>query len=168
MIFETLDNFFTDAQSYINQFNIWAEQTKPSARADHLCYKCSDAIEFEFLRGLFETASCFIYQSIISNRRIVIIKFKKPLETVLGQVWFLELSDQKTDGSQTGGFDHLEIFPSAGSIEQLVEQLTEQKVPLEKIVRPHHTTYDAEIFGSFKVRIEPESLIEKIKKMEMI
>ena len=86
----------------------------------------------------------------------------------MGQVWFLELSDQKTDGSQTSGFDHLEIYPSSGSVEQLVEQLLEQKVPLEKIVRPHHTTYDAEIFGSFKVRIEPESLIEKIKKMEMI
>ncbi|MFH1089138.1 MAG: VOC family protein [Candidatus Uhrbacteria bacterium] len=168
MTFKNIDDFFLASQSYINQFNTWVEQTKPSARADHLCYKCSDAVEFEFLRSLFETVSCFIYQSIISNRRIAIIKFQKPLETVLGEVWFLELSDQKTDGSQTSGFDHLEIYPSSGSVEQLVKQLASQKVLLEKIVRPHHTTYDVNIAGSFKVRIEAESLVDKIKKTEMV
>jgi len=167
-MFKNLEDFFLAGQSSLNQFNIWAEKIKPAARADHLCYKCIDATEFEYLRSLFESASSFVYQSIISNRRIAIIKFQKPLETILGEVWFLELADQKTDGSQTSGFDHLEIYPSSGSVEQLAEQLIEQKVPLEKIVRPHHTTYDTEIFGSFKVRIEPEPLIEKIKKMEMI
>lgn len=166
-MFNSLADFFSASQPSITHFNTWSNQTNPPAQADHLCYKCSDSTEFEHLRGLFETASDFIFQSIISGRRIAIIKFKKPLETVLGDVWFLELSDQKTDGSQTGGFDHLEIYPAAGSVEQLVEYLIDQKVPLEKIVRPHHTTYDANIAGSFKVRIEPEALVEKIKFGEM-
>jgi len=166
-MFTSIEDFFLVSQPHLDQFNVWVEQTKPAAQADHLCYKCSEAKEFEYLRGLFEVASHFIYQSIISNRRIAIIKFKKPLETVLGEVWFLELSDQKTDGSQTGGFDHLEIFPSSGSVEQLVKQLFEQKVPLEKIVRPHHTTYDVNIAGSFKIRVEAESLVDKIKRTEM-
>ena len=32
----------------------------------------------------------------------------------------------------------------------------------EKVERPHHTTYDAKIFGDFKVRIEDRPLIRKL------
>ena len=120
------------------------------------------------MRKMFETASTFVYQSIISKRRIAIVKFVVPIQTALGAIWFLELSDQKPDGSQTSGFDHIEIYPKAGSMEDLADGLNSKGFVLEKIERPHHTTFDGFIMGDFKVRLEPEALVEKIKREEML
>ena len=165
---QSMEEFFQSAQAFIDFFNVWAHTYSPTAIADHICYKCSTAMEFEALRKLFEDESAFIYQSIISHRRISVIKFLQPLPTALGNIFYLELSDQKPDGSQTSGFDHIEIYPSKGSVDQLVGQLTRQGIVLEKIVRPHHTTVDLTLESGYKIRIEPEPLIEKIKREEII
>ena len=120
------------------------------------------------MRKMLETESIFVYQSIISKRRIAIVKFVAPIKTVLGEIWFLELSDQKPDVSQTSGFDHIEIYPKAGSMEQLANDLESKGFALEKIERPHHTTFDGFIVRDFKIRLEPEALVEKIKREEML
>ncbi|MEN9558638.1 MAG: hypothetical protein RL141_1007 [Candidatus Parcubacteria bacterium] len=159
-------DFFAPAMPLVQAFNAWAEQASPSARADHVCYKCASAEEFERLRALFEHESDFIYQSIISGRRIAIIRFREPIVTPLGDITILELADQKPNGEQISGFDHIEIYPTEGSVEALAERLSSLLV-FEKIVRPHHTTYDAVLTGAFKVRLEQEPLVEKIKKEEM-
>lgn len=162
-----INDFFTNAQKYTDLFSKWAKKFSPPAIADHICYKCGSREEFENLRHLFEGESEFMYQSIISKRRIAIVKFKKPLTTVLGDIWYLELSDQKPDGTQTSGFDHMEIYPSEGTMDALAESLEEKGTPLEKIERPHHVTYDGIIEGNFKIRLEPEPLVEKIKREEI-
>lgn len=159
--------FFGGARRVIEVFDAWVRPLALEARADHLCFKCGDSREFENWRSTFEGDSRFVYQSIISQRRIAIIKFKQPLPTILGDIWFLELSDQKPDGSQTSGFDHIEIFPTRGSVEDLVATLELKNIELMKNERPHHTTYDVIISGRFTVRLEPEALIEKITRMEM-
>ncbi len=163
----TLEQFFTEASSSVTLFNEWAEREKPAARADHLCYKCGTSDEFELLRALFEPASDFVYQSIISNRRIAIIKFRNPIPTALGEISFLELSDQKPDGSQVSGFDHIELYPTDGTIDALVKTLESKGVSFEKTVRPHHTTFDTVLETGFKIRLEEEPLVEKIKRDEM-
>ena len=163
-----LADFFVPAQNYIAAFNTWVEKYSPAASADHICYKCGGSAEFERLRAMLEIESIFVYQSIIAGRRIAIIKFPIPIETHLGPITFLELSDQKPDGSQTSGFDHIEIYPTSGTIENLVSDLETKGMTLEKIVRPHHTTFDAKIIDNFKVRLEDEALITKIKREEMI
>jgi hypothetical protein len=78
------------------------------------------------------------------------------------------LSDQRPDGSQTSGFDHIEIYPKAGSMEQLADDLSSKGFAVEKIERPHHTTFDGYIGEDFKIRLEPEVLVETIAREEML
>ena len=166
-MFKTSDAFFALAMESIEHLNVWAIKYKPNAIADHICYKCNSSEEFDYLRKLFETNCSFIYQSIISSRRIAIIKFLQPIKSLLGDISFLELSDQKPDGSQISGFDHIEIYPIRGTMEELSNHLEQKGAQVEKIIRPHHTTFDLTIYGSFKVRIEPEPLIQKIVRDEI-
>lgn len=167
-MFGSVADFAAAAQKHVLDFNSWVDKFTPPAKPDHICFKCSSSSEFEHLRAVFEPSSTFIYQSIISKRRIAIVKFLEPLKTSLGDIWFLELSDQKSDGSQTSGFDHIEIYPTVGTIDDLANDLIAKGVELEKVVRPHHTTYDGIIEGSFKIRLEGEALVEKIKLTEML
>ncbi|MEI6510904.1 MAG: VOC family protein [Candidatus Uhrbacteria bacterium] len=172
-----LDQFFQQARESVATFDAWVAAFVPDlsseavakvdAIADHLCYKCSSRDEFESIRSLLETSSAFVYQSIISNRRIAIIKFLTPIPSALGAIWFLELSDQKPDGSQASGFDHVEIYPTGGTMDELAIDLEAKGTVVEKVVRPHHTTYDIVVRGTFKVRIEPDALVAKIKRDEM-
>jgi len=164
---KNLEEFFIEAGKYMAWFNLWAEKYLPTAKADHLGYKCADSAEFEALRALLENHSTFVYQSIVSKRRDAIIKFLAPLPSVLGEVFYFELADQKPDGSQTSGFDHIEIYPTSGSVEDLVNELATKGMVLEKIERPHHVTFDGVIADNFKVRLEAEALIEKIKAKEI-
>ena len=164
---KTTQEFFGAAERLVAIFDTWVGQYSPTAIADHICYKCGSIEEFEAIRRLFEAESEFIYQSIISGRRIAIIKFTKAIPTTLGEIWFLELSDQKPDGSQKSEFDHIEIYPITEPMGDLAADLESKGVVIEKVVRPHHTTFDAVIEGSFKVRIEPERLMTKIVRDEM-
>ena len=204
-MFSSPQDFFTASAPFIQIFDAWASRMTPDATADHICYKCESSEEFESMRKMFESSSVFIYQSIISQRRIAIVKFLEPIQTSLGPIWFLELSDQKPDGSQKSEFDHIEIYPNTGTMDDLAiainktfsaeassgardsnvsrrtdmygeEHLDIRKPEMaqiktfyfEKIIRPHHTTYDAFLEGTFKVRLEPDALIGKIKREEML
>ena len=176
---QSLDQFFRQARESVAIFDAWVATLVPPAiadlsseapsvaKADHLCYKCGTTDEFEAIRALFEVDCAFVYQSIISNRRIAIIKFSTSIPSSLGDIWFLELSDQKPDGSQESGFDHVEMYPTGGTMDALAIDLEKKGVTVEKVVRPHHTTYDVVVQGTFKVRIEPDALVEKIKRDEM-
>lgn len=166
-MFESIDQFFQQARESVATFDAWAAKFVPAAIADHVCYKCGTSDEFEAIRALFETQSAYLYQSIVSNRRIAIIKFLAPIPSALGDIWFLELSDQKPDGSQESGFDHVEMYPTAGTMDALAADLELKGAIVEKVVRPHHTTYDIVIEGTFKARIEPDALADKIKREEM-
>lgn len=166
-MFSSVERFLATADPFVQIFNAWCERMRPAATADHLCYKCSSSDEFESVRHILESSSSFVYQSIISERRIAIIKFLQPIPTALGPIWFLELSDQKPDGSQKSEFDHIEIYPTSGTMDELATLLESQGEIPEKIVRPHHTTYDIFLKESFKVRLEPDALVGKIKREEM-
>lgn len=166
-MFTSTAQFFLASKPSVALFDSWTRRTAPAAKADHLCYKCADAAEFSAIRALFEAECAYLYQSVISRRRIAVIKFRSPIATALGDIRFLELSDQKPDGSQTSGFDHVEIYPTSGTVEALAAALEAKGTTFEKVVRPHHTTFDAVIGGTFKVRLEPEPLIRKIASEEM-
>ncbi len=163
----TIDAFYEEADPFVNQFNEWAKELRFAALADHICYKCASANEFEDLRRLFETNSAFIYQSFISNRRIAIVKLPRAIKTHLGPIWFLELSDQKPDGSQSSGFDHVEIYPASSTAAYMIEKIGKRGFPFDRVERPHHTTYDLRFDNGFKIRVEDEPLVEKIKRKEM-
>ena len=164
---KTLDAFYEEVIPFVKQFNEWANNLHFAALADHICYKCESASEFEGMRELFEKNSAFVYQSIISKRRIAVIKLPKPIQTSIGAIWFLELSDQKPDGSQTSGFDHIEIYPASTTVEYMLEQIGKRGFQFDRIERPHHTTHDLTFENGFKIRIEDEPLVDKIKREEM-
>jgi predicted metalloenzyme YecM len=94
---ESVESFFAVAKPFVEIFDAWARPFSGVAHADHLCFKCGSSEEFEHLRGLFEGQCAFIYQSIISKRRIAIVKFLSPMTTVLGDIWYLELPDSKAN-----------------------------------------------------------------------
>lgn len=164
----TLRDFYTQAEPYVRLFDAFAErhQLVPKAQADHICYKCDSSATFETIRALFERESGYIYQSLISKRRIAVIRLPSPIETVLGPIHFLELSDQKPDNSQDNRFDHIEVYPLTLSYETMVQELalTEKVVQVD---RPHHSTHDIDIQDGFFFRCTREPLIEKIKREEM-
>lgn len=166
---DTIEEFYREAQKRIEEFNVFVEKhgLVGEAKADHICFKCASSESFESIRALFEHHSRFVYQSIISKRRISYIGFSTPLETSIGPIHYLELSDQKIDGSQKEGFDHIEVYPTAYSYEEMIKKLekTEKVIYIE---RPHHSTHDIDIGGGFLFRGTTEPLIEKIKQDEMV
>jgi|SRR3989344_8486479 len=164
---------FKDVNSFYNAANkiIVGEFTEficnynlvNSVVADHICYKASSAESFEKMRRIFEHENKWLYQAIISKRRIATIRTYQSLETSVGRVNLVELSDQKPDGSQVDGFDHLEVRPIVDSYDELVSYLSNRGLEVKEIVRPHHTTHDITLEDGFIVRLTRESLAEKIK-----
>lgn len=165
-----IEEFYLESNRLVEKFNSFVDRNKLQdyTLADHICYKCGDSKTFESIRKILENESAFIYQSIISKRRISIIKFKNGIETALGPIFYLELSDQKPDGSQLSGFDHIEIYPKGISYEELIKRLENSGEKLVKVERPHHTTYDIVLEGNLSVKLSQEPLINKIKREEMI
>lgn len=166
---QTIEEFYTRAQSYVELFDAFVRKhaLMDRVRADHICFKCDSKESYEKTRALFEEESAYLYQSIISMRRIAIIKLKRPIETRLGPIWFVELSDQKPDGSQVNAYDHIEAYATAGTYEDMVQRF-EAVETVTKIVRPHHTTHDIDIGRGFLFRCTQGLLIKKIKSSEML
>ena len=54
-----------------------------------------------------------------------------------------------------------------GSTNELVEYLRSKNVIIDTANRPHHVTHDLVLANGFKVRIEDEPLLEKIKREEI-
>jgi predicted metalloenzyme YecM len=164
-----LKEFYEGARAKIREFDLFARQydLNEIMRADHIGYKCGSTREFEELRRLFESNSDFIYQSIISLRRIAIIKLAMPMHTCCEPISYLELSDQKPDHSQEAGFDHMEVYPMKGSAEFLACHLQSLGICVKKSGRPHHPTYDIGLYTCFALRIEEEPLVRKIIRDEM-
>jgi predicted metalloenzyme YecM len=165
---KSIEGFYAESETFVALFDTFAvkHNLRGRARADHICYKCDSKESFEKIREIFEGASEYVYQSIISKRRIAIIRFKKGIQTSLGVINFLELSDQKPDSSQRNGFDHIEAYAAGRSYNEMVKEF-ESSEEVIKVERPHHTTHDIDIGGGFLFRCTQGPLIEKIKNTEM-
>jgi len=159
---DSIEDFYESASKAVSEFDKFSRDKGIMGVADHICYKCGSSENFEKIRKMFE--DCRLTQDIIAGRRITYIILKKSIRTELGEIKFLELSDQKPDGSQKEGFDHVEVYPKFGSYMDFVNEMESLGVNLRKVVRPHHTTYDADIDNGFLIRLSEEPLIEKIKK----
>ena len=113
--------------------------------------------------------SRFVNETPISGRMIATIGLN-PKETEhplafscsFGDCYTLELSDQKPNGSQKSGFDHIEILPVARSYESLLAQLQQKGISFTEVGRPHHTTHDHTLPGEFTLRLTREALLYKI------
>lgn len=162
-----LEKFYADSKNLIYVFDTFVQKHKLSGRAlaDHICYKCESSEEFESIRKLFELESIYVHQAIISGRRIAYIKLKQGITSSLGEISFLELSDQKPDNSQTSGFEHIEIYAVGRTYDEMVSEF-EKTEEVKKIERPHHSTHDIKVPG-FIIRCTHEPLAIKIARDEM-
>lgn len=167
--FDTFEEFVLSANEKIQDVNIFFRDAalKDMVFVDHLGYKCSSHEEFYHLKKILEDNSAYIYQSIISGRKIAVIRLTYPIKTFCGPIWYIELSDQKADNSFVSAFEHIEIYPIDKNIDNLVKNLQNKKINIEKTEKAHHTTWDFFV-KEFKIRIEAEPLIEKIKREEML
>jgi predicted metalloenzyme YecM len=166
---KTVEEFYTKAEKSIGIFDafILKHSLSDKVQPDHICYKCDSKESFEYMRHLFESNSEYIFQSIISHRRIAVIKFKEGIQTSAGEINFLELSDQKPDNSQREGFDHIEAYAVGWTYDDMVKDF-ESKETVIKVERAHHTTHDIDIGDGFLFRCTQEPLIQKIKNSEMV
>ena len=97
-------------------------------RVDHIGLRCSSDDIYQRQKKLFDFESRFIYKSIISKRQISIIGLLQGLPTIVGEINYLELSNQKPDGSQRDVFDHCEVVPTTISYDELVEKLSTKNI----------------------------------------
>ncbi|HVU80262.1 MAG TPA: VOC family protein [Candidatus Paceibacterota bacterium] len=166
---QSIEEFFAGSKPFVALFDAFSDTHALQGRtqADHICYKSGSKESYERMRELFESEGAYIYQSIISKRRIAIVKFKQGIETSLGPINFLELSDQKPDNSQQDGFDHIEAYAVGRSYDDMVREFETQGERVVKVERPHHTTHDIDIGGGFLFRCTQGPLIEKIKVSEL-
>jgi len=164
-MFKDVSHFYECAKDAVEIFNKFILDNGLSnlVEADHICYKVSSAKNFESLRKIFERGNKWIYQAIISKRRIAIIRTDQFINTLVGDVDLVELSDQKPDGSQTDRFDHIEIYPVRITYDDLVSTLVSKGFEVKEIVRPHHTTHDIKLENGFIVRLTRDKLARKIK-----
>ncbi|HVY72857.1 MAG TPA: VOC family protein [Candidatus Paceibacterota bacterium] len=164
----SIEEFYSGAVPYVELLSSFVSKHNLVGRAapDHMCYKCGSRAKFEEMREMFEQNSKYVYQTIISGRRIAYIKLQTPIESVLGPIWFVELSDQKTDGSQKDAYDHIEVFATAMTYDEMVNEFKHAGQNVIHVERPHHTTDDVDI-GGFLFRCTQGPLIEKIKSKEM-
>lgn len=158
------------SKSKIDEFNIFCKGCDliEKVQADHICLKCSSTEVYEKQRLLFEFDSRFVYQSIISKRRISIIGLTSGLETIVGNLNFLELSDQKPDGTQKDCIDHIEIVPMGITYEDLITLVREKGFTLKETIKPHHSTYDIVLTSGFIIKFSREKLVDKIKRDELV
>lgn len=165
-----IESLYSEADPLIRAFNGFVDKFDLAeiAAPDHICFKCESSEEFERVRAILEPRSVFIYQSYISGRRIAKVRLKWGFQTFLGLISILELSDQKSDGLQATGFDHIEIYPKSVSYEELVEKLTGRGVELQESKRPHHTTHDIELGDKYNLKLTHEPILNKIRREEMV
>lgn len=165
----TIQDFTDGVKPYIEKLDSFAKKHDASSfiAADHLGYKCASTESFEQLKKIFEENSEYIFQSIISSRRIAYIKLKEPILTDLGDIAFIELQDQKPDGSQKEKYDHVEGYPIGMSYDDMVKKLGELDTVIET-PRPHHPTHDIDLGDGFSFKCEQGALLDKIKGVEMV
>jgi predicted metalloenzyme YecM len=166
----TLTPFYTQAEEKIRDFNAFVQQTACHEKIipDHFGYRCSSHEEFLTLREVLTSEANYFYQSIIAGRPIALFKLTKALQTTAGILSFLELSDQKPDGSQKSGFDHVEFFPKEADVGDLVTFFQTRGIVFTKAERPHHPTFDHRLESGLVVRIETTALLQKIITEEMV
>ena len=166
-----MPEFKIKLQNYLNNFGKFCEDNKVNLggiQIDHICYKCESSEEYEYLRKMFEFEDRFIYQSIISKRRISYIGFNEPLYSICGNIYYLELSDQKLDKSQQSKCDHIEPVPNGISYLEMLRRFSIENLTVEENIKPHHSTHDIVFTNGVKIKLSHGKLIDKIYREELI
>jgi predicted metalloenzyme YecM len=185
-----LSDFLTvRTAALLDAFRNWARahsylESEFAPRADHLSYKCREFREYDELKSRFQEhaddgwrGSRFLHETVISGRLVSVFGLIDPIPTPFGDLRVLELSQPRTMRAEQQGFDHVEIYPTRGTIDELAEALNTvrnrsvatsfMRSYFKKKERPHHATWDGTIvsmkYGAdFTLRLTDGPLVEKI------
>lgn len=144
---------------------VFQNNLEEAVRPDNISYKCGTREEFEKVRSIFELReSGWMEQQIISDRRFVVLKLTTPLPTYPQPLPILKIADQKPDGSQSAGFDHIEVLPNGFHYDVLIDFLRGKGIELKEMTRSGHTTHDMQL-GEFLIKFSRESIVERMAKL---
>lgn len=139
-----------------------------AVKADLVSIKCSSKEVYDARRNYYDVGSRFIYQAIVSGRRIALVGLVEPIKTAVGDIGILEIIDQKPDNSQTDKVAHVAIVPAGISYDELVAKLKANGSHFADASRPDgYTACDVLLPTGFSIRIEKESLLERVKREEI-
>jgi predicted metalloenzyme YecM len=163
------EDFYKEAQAYAMRFDDFAahqHRLQGHIVPDHICYKCGATESFEKELALLTEngVNTLRDMSIISGRRIAYVELTRWVDTLMGPIHYLELQEQKPDGSQKEGFAHIEAYPVDMNYDALIEMLRQGGEEVTEKVRPHHTTHEVNLGGDFFFVCTREPLIDKIER----
>jgi predicted metalloenzyme YecM len=167
----TKQELYIKLQNYLELFSNYCIENKIDVKGikiDHICYKCESNIEYENIRKFFEFEDKFVYQSIISKRRIAYIGFETPSKSLFGDVNYLELSDQKPDNSQKSECDRIEPIIDSITYAELLNRFSINDLKIQENIKPHHSTHDIKFPNGVKIKMNHEPLVNKIYRDELI
>lgn len=167
---KTVSSLTNLARPLVAQFNTFCQENDlmGAVETDLICIRCSDSEIYEARRRDAESRSVYIYQSMVSGRRVSLIKLTDTIPTIAGTIEYLELCDQKPDNSQDDRISHVTIVPVTLSYEEIVEKLRGNGVEVNETVRPHYRSADIKLPSGFTIRIASEFLVDTIKREEFI
>jgi predicted metalloenzyme YecM len=170
-MFSSYDEFIAASSPYLEYCSafIALHKLEDEVTADHICYKCCSAEEYDQLRALLEVypPAKYFYQVNLSKRRVAYIGLEQSIPLRTGAIKFIELADKKGN-EEVCGFHHVELYPLHMSYESLVKHLEERGEKPELKERPHHTTYDITLSNGFIIRLTNQPLIKKIAEEELL
>lgn len=138
-------------------------------KADLVCIKCSSHDVYESRRNYYDLDSRFIYQAVVSDRRIALVGLKEGIPTSVGDIRLLEIIDQKSDNSQIDCLSHIAIVPTGISYDDLLVKLKENNAHTEDKSRGDgYVATDVVLPTGFRIRIEKESLLDRVKRVEIL
>jgi|GEM_PF-3208248 len=171
-MFSSYQHFRDACKAYIyscHEFLSYYNSATEALRADHICYKCGIAGEFEKMRALLEDSAVseYFHQTFISERRIAYFKLRDALQATAkrADVGYVELADKKPGKSKidSSRFHHIEIYPEVKKeYNYWVERLKRDGRDIALKEQAHHTTWDITLANGFILRFGKTPLIQKI------
>lgn len=131
--------------------------------ADHICYNCENSARYAEYFEAYNECAVLEDESIIGGRKIAYFRLKSRIDTIVGDIIYIELCDQKPDGSQREGVDHVEAYVrSNADLIKIVAGLDEVK-PVVKKPRGDSFVYVFPLAPSFNLILTEIPLILKIE-----
>lgn len=166
MTFATFAAFAEAAAQYLELTRRFVDTHNLAGQVtiDHICYKCQSSAEYDAIRAMLEQnpPSTFLFQSILSKRRVAYVSLQSGLPIGDQAVMWVELADKRPVEEKLLGFHHIEMYPLNMSYSDLVAKLQSEGETIVLKERPHHTTHDIVLSGGFIVRLTDVPLIRKI------
>ena len=178
---QTLESLMGQARKRIETLDRFLSSTalpKSCAAPDHIGYKCASQQEYDAIKSLLMPGSgaaavCWMYESVISNRRIAYVRFRDEyvLTAQCGPIAYMEIQDQKPDNTQVAGFDHIEVVLKTGKeADNFLYLIKTRGYKVAENIKTHHATKDIILDidnRQFIIKISSIPLVAKIKNEEM-